>query len=181
MSREDRTETSGPPASTAKLVQAGLLSWILPGAGHWMLGHRGLAAVFFAAISLPFWTGLAIGGLKSSVNPWSNPWLFLAEMGTGGYTSVSLLANRTIGDLNPQALADPKYLNKVTSEQRKKYLPYMSFYPESDVAQIYLATAGLLNVLVILDAIARAQTGGLPTFREPEPPPTAPAVPGGGS
>ena len=40
---------------------------------------------------------------------------------------------------------------------------YMSYYPESDVAQIYLATAGLLNLLVILDAISRAQTG-LPTY-----------------
>jgi hypothetical protein len=41
---------------------------------------------------------------------------------------------------------------------------YSAYYPYSDIAQIYLATAGLLNVLVILDAIARAQTGGLPTF-----------------
>jgi hypothetical protein len=183
MSRDDRTEATRAPASTAKVVQAGLLSWILPGAGHWLLGHRGLAAVLFAAISVPFWTGLAIGGLKTSVNPWSNPWLFLAEMGTGGYTSVSLLANGAVGDLKPQALADPKYLNTVPAEQRHKYLSYMSFYPESDVAQIYLATAGLLNILVILDAISRAQTGGLPTFREParQTPPTAPPVPGGDS
>jgi hypothetical protein len=50
----------------------------------------------------------------------------------------------------------------------------MSYFPESDVAQIYLATAGLLNILVILDAISRAQTGGLPTFqREMTPAPKA--------
>jgi hypothetical protein len=183
MSHEESGQTTRA-AGTAKTVQAGLLSWILPGAGHWMLGHRGLAVVFFVAISLPFWVGLAIGGIKTSVNPWSNPWLFLAEMGTGGYTSLSLIANNMIGGLDPRALADPKYLNKVSPELREKYVSYMSFYPESEVAQIYLATAGLLNILVILDAIARAQTGGLPTFPpepEREPPPSEAAVPGAGS
>jgi hypothetical protein len=63
MSHEESGQTTRA-AGTAKTVQAGLLSWILPGAGHWMLGHRGLAVVFFVAISLPFWVGLAIGGIR---------------------------------------------------------------------------------------------------------------------
>ena len=152
-------------ASTGKMIQAGFLTWLLPGLGHWFLGHRGLAVAFFAAISFPFWTGLAIGGIKNSINPWSNHWLFLAEMGTGGYTSACLFINVNVGDLDPRKLADPKYLNtEEAAEKRSEWLRYMSYYPESDVSQIYLATAGLLNLLAILDALARAQTGGLPTF-----------------
>ena len=103
---------------------------------------RGLAVVFFAALTPPYLAGLAMGGVKWSVNPQVNSWLFMAEMAVGGYTTgFYFLAN---------ALAD-----------RPEYVAY---FPSSDVAQIYLATAGLLNVLAILDAIARAQTAGLPVF-----------------
>lgn len=153
-----------PQASMGRMVGAGLLTWLLPGAGHWVQGHRGLAVVFFLGISIPYWVGLAVGGVKNSVNPYSNHWLFLAEMGAGGYTTVCFLANFRIGELDPRVLKDPKYLSTLPEEQRARFRRYISYFPESDVAQIYLATAGLLNVLAILDAIARAQTGGLPTF-----------------
>lgn len=145
-------------------MQAGILAWILPGAGHFYLGQRGMAAVFFIAISFPYWTGLAVGGVMNSVNPreekprdWGvqprgNKWLFLAEMCTGGYTTAC-------------------YFIGVQLEQRVMTLPveervkFMSYYPGSDVAQIYLATAGLLNLLAMLDAMSRAQYAGSPTFR----------------
>lgn len=129
------------------MVQAGILAWLLPGAGHFFLGHRGIAAVFFVAISFAYGTGLAVGGVKNSVNPQANRWLFLAELGIGGYTSVGYIASISLPDYGPKELS-----------------PYASFYPESDVAQIYLAIGGLLNLLAILDALTRAQTGGLPVF-----------------
>jgi hypothetical protein len=153
--------------NTLRMIQGGILTWVVPGLGHLWLGHRGLALVFFLAISFPYFTGLAIGGIKNSVNPWSNRWLFLAEMGTGGYTTAAFLVNRSVGDLDPAKLGDPRYLNMLSEEERLEKLRYLSFYPESDVAQIYLATAGLLNILAILDALTRAQTGGKPThYRE---------------
>ena len=141
--------------TTVKSIQAGLLSWLLPGAGHFLLGHRGLGILFFIAISFPYWTGLAFGGIKDSVNPWTNRWLFLAEMGAGGYTLPCALACRSI----ERHIADCARAGTPV-----KATDYSSYYPELDVAQIYLAAAGLLNVLVILDAVSRAQTGGLPTF-----------------
>lgn len=149
------------PDPTVRSIQAGLLSWILPGAGHYLLGHRGLALVFFAAITIPYWAGAAIGGIKDSINPVSNRWLFLAEVGVGGYTVPGFFISRAIE-------------NNIAVRQREgeyvKVTDYTAFFPESDVAQIYLATAGLLNLLVILDAVARAQTGGLPTFARDLPP-----------
>ncbi|MFO0837578.1 MAG: DUF6677 family protein [Phycisphaerae bacterium] len=135
-----------------RVTQAGILAWILPGAGHWFLGHRGLAVVFFAAISFPYLTGLAYGGVKNSINPKSNKWLFLAEMGVGGYTTAGYFVGSAIS---------------VPAGQETRYI---AFFPESDIAMIYLSTAGLLNVLAILDALTRAQTGGLPVFY-PEIPP----------
>lgn len=149
--------------TTGQMIRAGILAWILPGLGHWVLGHRALGLVFFLAISIPYALGLAIGGLKNSVNPWANPWLFLAEMGTGGYTTVGALVNNRVG-LKPELLKDPHYLSTLPDAELQRVLPYISFSPDYDVAQIYLATAGLLNLLAILDALTRAQTGGLPTY-----------------
>jgi len=151
-----------PCDPTTKMFQAGLLAWILPGAGHWVLGQRKFALVFFLAISFPYLTGVAIGGVKTSVNASANKWLFLAELGVGGYTTGFSMLNRSIG---PVKEADA--------------LKYISYYPASDVAQIYLAVAGLLNLLAILDALARAQTGGQPVFaHETQGDPSA--APGGG-
>jgi hypothetical protein len=149
--------------TTAKAIQAGVLSWILPGAGHFLLGQRGLGIVCFVAITFPYWTGLAFGGLKDSVNTRTNRWLFLAELGAGGYTLPCLVASRSIESFIAE---------RATQGQPVKPTDYTAYYPEADVATIYLATAGLLNLLVILDAISRAQTGGLPTFHRELPPAT---------
>lgn len=143
------------------MVQAGILAWLLPGAGHFYLGHRGLSVVFFIAISFAYFTGLAFGGIKSSINPYSNKWLFLSEMGIGGYTSVLFLINQRVGEIRPSELADPQRVREIAPA---KLVREVSFFPESDVSQIYLATAGLLNVLAILDALSRAQAHGLPTY-----------------
>jgi hypothetical protein len=164
---------------------AALLAWVLPGAGHWMLGKRGLAVVLWGAITFAYATGLAIGGIKNSVNPWSNFWLFLGQIGCGGYTAVGLGANVMIltdlpADLVPHVLArdgSPVWRNLSRERQAQldqKVVEQVSFYPESDVSQIYLATAGLLNVLAIIDAIARAFTGQ-PTYPRAEAPGGLPA------
>ena len=138
----------------ARTLQAGILAWILPGAGHFALGHRGLGLVFFSAISFTYFTGVAVGGLYTSVNPQENRWLFLAEMGAGGYTTAFFFWSSSIH--GPPGRDTPP--------------EYASFFPDSDVAQIYLAAAGLLNVLAVLDALSRAQTGGLPTYHRDLPP-----------
>lgn len=141
--------------TTAKAIQAGLLTWIIPGLGHLLLGQRSLALVFWIAISVPYLAGVAIGGVMNSVNPRTNGWLFLAEMGVGGYTVPFYFASQAVE-------------RHIAAEQRAgrdvDLTQYVAYYPESDVAQIYLSTAGLLNLLAILDAIARAQTG-LPAFQ----------------
>jgi hypothetical protein len=158
MAKRERKRTQD---RTTEVVQAGVLAWILPGAGHYWLGQRGMAAVFFVAITFPYLTGVAIGGIKNSINPYSNHWLFLAEMGCGAYTSGFLLVNHQMREIPPQLLKNPERLNELPAET---VMRYVSFHPGAEVAQIYLAVAGLLNVLAILDAMARAQSGGLPVF-----------------
>ena len=174
-----------PADPTVKMMQAGVLAWLLPGAGHYFLGHRGLAAVFFGAITFAYAVGLGIGGVKTSVNPFFNHWLFLAELGTGGYTAASYYIGNATGGIDARltdAILHKKQIQGLSDGQRReleeKLVPYVSFYPESDVAQIYLAIAGLMNLLAVLDALARAQTGGLPVFaQEMAPEPSEPSEP----
>jgi hypothetical protein len=155
--------------TTGKAVQAGLLTWLVPGAGHYLLGHRKLAVVFFLAISIPYLAGLAVGGVTNFVNPRTNRWLFLAELGVGGYTLPGYLISQSVEggilkEMGLERVPGPSAPADIRDEWLRRRAVYVAYYPESDVAQIYLATAGLLNLLAILDAIARAQTGGLPTY-----------------
>lgn len=143
--------------NSLRTVQAGILSWVLPGAGHFFLGQRAIALVLFLAVSLPYWTGVAIGGVMNSVNPRVNKWLFAAEMLAGGYTTTCFVASST---LQRQTASMPI---------EERFRRYIAIYPGSDVAQIYLATAGLLNLLVILDAMSRAQYAAPTYHRQPEP------------
>ena len=160
------------PASLNTTVAAGVLSWLLPGAGHFLLGHKRLAAVFFCAICLPYLAGVAIGGVKTSVNPHLNRWLFMAELGAGGLTTGFYALNNATGDFDARMTADiirrQGQTSRLSSTEQQRLQaslhPYVSYFPASDVAQIYLAVAGLMNILVILDALTRAQTGGLPVY-----------------
>jgi hypothetical protein len=140
---------------TPRAIQAGLLGWLLPGAGHYFLGHRGLAVVFFIAISVPYAIGLALGGVKNFASPSANHWLFLSELPVAGYTVPAYFASQAI---------ERSLMARRERGETIDLTHYVAYYPASDVAQIYLATAGLLNILAIIDAIARAQTGGQPTF-----------------
>lgn len=164
-------------------VTAGIAGWIIPGLGHVLAGHRGIGIVFFVAITLTYATGLAVGGIKNSVNPWSQRWLFLAEAGVAGYTFSALLANMYAMPEIParqvtQTLANDT--STMSEEELRAYRgrinKYISFYPSSDIAQIYLSIAGLMNVLAVADAVTRAVTGK-PTFPETEKTPESePAV-----
>ena len=155
-----------------KMLQAGVAAWLFPGGGHYLLGHRGIGLVLCIAISGAYFAGLMFGGLKDSINPLSNKWLFMAELGVGGYTTVGYVVNMTVGDVRPSDLAPaaaPTQAQPQPDNPRARIAPalyakYVSFYPAFDVGQIYLATAGLLNILAVLDALTRAQTGGLPTY-----------------
>jgi len=111
-------------------IVAGVLAWLVPGLGHLYAGMRARGLVIFVAISLAFWTGVVIGGAQSTVSWDTNRWWFAALVFTGGYTMLTM----AIGKL-PSAM--PSYGKTL------------------DLATIYTGVAGLLNILVILDAIGR--------------------------
>ena len=121
---------------------AGLLAWLVPGLGHIYLGYRGRGIVFLVTIIVTFWTGVAIGGVQGTVAPHARSLWFVAQLCTGGNTLVAYGLHYRI---------DPE-----SARSRKTTLA--GHWSSMDVGVHYTGVAGLLNLLVIFDAIARAES-----------------------
>ena len=116
---------------------AACLAWVLPGMGHWWLGHRTRAAIFFVVITVTFWAGVAVGGVRNTISPKDNGAWIAAQLCVG-----------------PQALF-ALYLNQKTVE-RTDSDSLKAAWPASNISVVYAGVAGLLNLLVIIDAMARS-------------------------
>ncbi len=128
--------------STALRVPvAGLLTWILPGLGHFYLGDRARGLILLVTITATFWSGVAIGGAAGTVNPHERKLWFLAQLGTGGNTLAAYgLSRRVLAELPPSDKP-----------------PFLGHWLSTDVGVHYTGVAGLLNLLIILDALSRAE------------------------
>ena len=131
--------------SPARAAIAAMLAWVLPGLGHWYLGHRQRAIIFFVTTTVTFWAGVAIGGVRSTISPRENgPWI-AAQLCVG-----------------PQSLVALYWSEQLTEQSIRKAGPgqkptmYKASWPASNISVVYAGVAGLLNLLVIIDALARA-------------------------
>lgn len=126
--------------SFIKMPVAGILSWILPGLGHLYLGHRTRGLVLFVTITATFWTGVAIGSVQGTVDPTERKLWFFAQIGTGG-NAISAFT-----------------LNRITTREirAKNQKPVVTNWVAAEVGVHYTGVAGLLNILVIFDAVGRA-------------------------
>jgi len=127
---------------------AGLLAWVLPGLGHIYLGFRTRGIIFAVTITVTFWAGAAIGGVRGTVNPRQRTGWFIAELCTGGNTLAACALRSGVSPRPQQKIDSTPYQNT-----RAEYLgPSLSI----EIGIVYASVAGLLNLLVILDAMVRA-------------------------
>jgi hypothetical protein len=117
-----------------RIPLAGLLAWILPGLGHIYLGLRRQGMIHLVVIGATFWGGVALGGVQNTVKPKERTAWFMAQLSTGVFAGAALGWSRALEG------STPAYTR--TTE---------------DVAIVYTGVAGLLNLLVILDALVRAE------------------------
>jgi len=126
--------------SPLRIPIAGLLAWVVPGLGHFYIGERGRGVIFMAVIALTFWTGVAIGGVKNTVNPTDRTLWFLGQVCAGVHPLAALAWGRQI-EVPPDA----------------HQTDWIAFGQTEDISVIYTAIAGMLNVLIILDVLVRAE------------------------
>ncbi len=103
-----------------------ILAWLVPGAGHLALGRRVRAAVFAAVIVAAFVTGLVLHGELAVPRPGAPfSWLaFLACLGNGGLYVVGRVLGLGHGDVTSWGFL---------------------------YGNTFLITAGLMNLLTVLD------------------------------
>ncbi len=108
------------------LLIVGLLAWLLPGAGHFLLKEKKRSIIIFATIVLTFCVGLYVGsiGVIDPVGAW--PWYMAQIMSS---PMVVVLGHHT---------ADGGY---------------PVYGRPNEIGQIYTSIAGLLNLLCIVNAV----------------------------
>jgi hypothetical protein len=125
-----RTSTQAKPAAkptTGRLIGLCVAAWLVPGAGHYLLRRRGRALILFLAIIAMFVFGLIMKGQFFSTQ--SASWLEV--LGYYGELCVGLAV--FVAHFFGYAGGDP-------------------FFVSSDFGTAFLVSAGMLNVLTILDA-----------------------------
>jgi hypothetical protein len=104
----------------------GLMAWLVPGAGHFLVGERKRAIIIFATIGLTFCAGLYVGSI-GVVDPVGAKSWYIAQI------------------LNSPMVAVLGHLTTTRS------FPVYSW--PNEIGQIYTSTAGLLNLLCIVNAL----------------------------
>ena len=116
----------------------GLLSWLIPGAGYFLLKEKKRAIIIFVTIVLTFCTGLYVGSIGVIDPVGAKPWYAAQIMNS---PMVALLGHLTAGG------------------------GYPVYGKPNEIGQIYTSIAGLLNLLCIVNAVylahlRRAETNG---------------------
>jgi Family of unknown function (DUF6677) len=126
-SPQEAAGPAGPQPSSGSLFGLCLAAWLVPGLGHFLQGRKGRAVVLFLAIVAMFVLGVAMQGQ------------FFAS-GSGSYLhTLGYFAELSIGVPMPTATFFGYGGGNV-------------YFVCSDYGTAFLISAGMLNVLTILDA-----------------------------
>jgi hypothetical protein len=121
------------PRDSSRTVTAGILAWVWPGLGHLFLGRRGKGLVLMGAILALFALGVGMDSRLQVHLGLEDPLALLfgfAQMATGAPYVVARLLGYEAG--------------QITS-------------PSHEYGNTFTAVAGLLNILVVLDALDTAR------------------------
>ena len=133
------SSSSVPPPIVA------LSTWIVPGAGYWLIGQRSRALTVGITIIVLFILGLVIGGVR------------VVDVPAGVLTSpVNAVSQKPwfVG----QILAGPMTLIASSIGHDEAY--FASHSRVNEIGTLYTAVAGMLNLLAIIDAAYRAGHDG---------------------
>ena len=108
------------------LLIVGLLAWLVPGAGHFVLKEKKRAIIIFTTIVLTFCTGLYVGSIGVIDPVGAKPW-YVAQIMNSPMVAV-------LGHLTASC-------------------GFTVYGRPSEIGQIYTSIAGLLNLLCIVNAV----------------------------
>lgn len=124
------------------------VAWLVPGLGHWLLGKRRRAVVFFVVVLCAFITGVAIDGELGTPRP-GEPFSWLATIACFGNGILYLLRLIWINGVAGAVGGFPFGLDGGGDPTAVGFA----------YGNAFLYTAGLMNLLAVLDVsdIARGE------------------------
>jgi uncharacterized membrane protein YiaA len=125
---EESQKTEDKRQNVIFTVIVGLLAWIVPGAGHYMLKEKKRSVIIFVTIVLIFSIGLYVGSI-GVINPVNAKAWYLAQI------------------MNSPMVAALGHLTSTAPEK------YRVFGRPNEIGQYYTSIAGLLNLLCIVNAV----------------------------
>jgi TM2 domain-containing membrane protein YozV len=131
---ENQAVATKAAATPANAHLAAVLAWIIPGAGHFLIGRRGRALVYAAIVLTNLAVGYSLSGNLDRVVP-GQPLSLLATLGSMGTGAIYFLLRYVAG-----------YQGDLLAQSY-------------EYGTAFLRTAGLMNWLLVLDAwdIARGK------------------------
>ncbi len=114
--------------NTKAIYLAGILAWVIPGAGHWYMGQRSRGLIIFITIMVTFGLGILLGSVEV-VDPQNSKAWFAAQICSGLPAIIDTIVQ------NPNIAITGMYGRGV------------------DLGQLYTSIAGLLNFLCIMDVL----------------------------
>lgn len=157
---------------------AGLLAWLIPGAGHVYIGRWGRGVVLFVAIHAMFWSGVLLGGVLA-VDRVQQPWWCYAQFGAGASGVMSYQrqarAYGRIADEARQIMNAPGTIHGQAGSAtpaviaREQARANLGLNTENYLAYMLTGVAGLLNVMCVFDAAMLSAAGETGEPRRPRP------------
>jgi hypothetical protein len=160
---------SKAPANPPQPVLVGAAQWLLPGLGYWLLGQRARGVTIGVTILLLFVMGLLIGGVRVlevptyghngepldvpwlqdvRAKPWSVAQVMVGPVGIGA-AALSVYASR-------REPASPAEAAGAILARTGPVRGSESHARTNEIAVLYTAVAGMLNLLAVIDATYRA-------------------------
>ncbi len=139
---------------------AGVLAWLIPGAGHFYQGRHAKATIFCVCILGLFVFGMVLGDGRVVYAQWQpgkyRRWPFLCQVGVGAPSLPALVTSYqnadsffgtkmyVVPDWQPKGEDQPTELDNLHNSLNRRF----------EMGTVYTMIAGLLNILVIYDAVA---------------------------
>ena len=149
---------------------AGILAWAIPGLGHVYQGRTGKGLLFFVCILGTFAYGMYLGDGKVvyAATNWEQQyrWQYLCQLGVGLPATPMLIQRELAEDNKPPLwngfMAQPRnvptsWTDDSGNESRQPNELAMwtvELHPRFELGTVFTVVAGLLNVLVICDAVS---------------------------
>ncbi len=108
--------------------------WLVPGGGHFLLGRRAPATVFFLAVTLTYLAGMALADF-GNVSFERHSYYFLAQIFNGGETLLAWFLTQGVVE---------------------DHIPIHFGIPTREIGILYTAVASLLNIIAMMDSYAIA-------------------------